>query len=159
MKAKKNTVQTVTELLTPVAEALGLKLWDVEYVREAGEMRLKITIDKDGGVGIEDCESFQRVSDPVIDEADPIAEPYIMEVSSPGLERDIKYGWHIDACAGQRVTVKLYTSYDGTKSYTGILQPDRESTVGLVLDNGDNVEFDKKSVAKINMYFDFKDLK
>lgn len=159
MKAKKNTVQVVTELLTPVAEALGLKLWDVEYVREAGEMRLKITIDKDGGVGIEDCENFQRASDPVIDEADPIAEAYIMEVSSPGLERDIKYGWHIDACAGKRVTVKLYTAYDGAKSYTGILQPDREDTVGLLLDNGENIEFDKKTVAKINMYFDFKDLK
>lgn len=159
MKAKKNTAQTVWELLTPVAESLGLQIWDVEYVREAGDMHLKVTIDKESGVGIEDCESFQRASDPILDEADPIAEPYIMEVSSPGLERDIKYDWHIDKCAGCRVTLKLYSAYCGSKTYIGELMPHREDTVGLRLDDSTIAEFEKKNVAKINMYFDFTKLK
>ncbi len=158
MKVKGNTAETVYKLLEPVAESLGLSIWDVEYVREAGDMRLKITIDKESGVGIEDCEAFQRASDPVIDIADPIAEAYIMEVSSPGLERDIKYGWHIDACAGQTVTVKLYTAFEGSKTYVGELMPDEEENVSLKLDDGRTVAFPKKSVAKINVYFDFTKL-
>ncbi len=155
MKVKGNTAETVQKLLEPVAESLGLSIWDIEYVKEAGDMRLKITIDKETGVDIEDCVDFQRLSDPVMDEADPIAEAYIMEVSSPGLEREIKYDWHIDACAGETVTVKLYSAVDGSKTYTGELLPNEEENVSLKLPDGKVMSFPKKSVAKINVYFDF----
>ncbi len=158
MKVKGNTAETVQKLLEPVAESLGLSIWDVEYVREAGEMRLKITIDKESGVNIEDCVDFQHASDPVIDEADPIADSYTMEVSSPGLEREIKYDWHIDACAGKIVTVKLYTAFEGSKTYTGELLPNEEENVSLKLEGDRTVSFPKKSVAKINLFFDYTKL-
>ncbi len=158
MRVKGNTAETVQKLLDPIAASLGLTIWDVEYVKEAGDMRLKITIDKADGVGIEDCEAFQRASDPVLDEADPIAESYIMEVSSPGLEREIRYGWHIDACAGQMVTVRLYSAVDGSKTYTGELLPDEEECVSLKLDGDRVISFPKKAVAKINVYFDFTNI-
>ncbi len=158
MKVKGNIAETVYRLLEPVAQSLGLSIWDVEYVREVGEMRLRITIDKESGVDIEDCVAFQHASDPVIDEADPITDSYTMEVSSPGLERDIKYDWHIDACAGKTVTVKLFTAFEGSKAYTGELMPNESETVSLKLEDGRTVSFPKKSVAKINLFFDYTKL-
>lgn len=76
--------ETVTALAAPVAAELGLELWDVEYVREAGQWFLRVYIDKDGGVSINDCEALSRALDPVLDEADPIPDSYVFEVSSAG---------------------------------------------------------------------------
>ena len=80
----------IEQLARPVAEQAGCQLWDVEYVREAGAQYLRVTIDKEGGVGIDDCERVSRALDPILDEADPIAESYIFEVGSAGCERALK---------------------------------------------------------------------
>ena len=87
MKSKKSIIQTVTEFASPLAEELGYIIWDIEYVKEGGKMILRFTIDKEGGVGIEDCEKFHRAVDVLIEESDPIEDAYTLEVSSPGIER------------------------------------------------------------------------
>ena len=80
----------VTELALPIVEEEGCSLWDVEYVREAGSWYLRVYIDKEGGVGIDDCERISRRLDPVLDEADPIPDSYVFEVGSAGAERELK---------------------------------------------------------------------
>ena len=95
---RKNVAGTVKALVEPVAEELGYFIWDVEFVKEGGKKILRVTIDNEEGITIEDCEKFHRGIDPILDEADPIPEAYILEVSSPGIERDLKCDEHIMAC-------------------------------------------------------------
>ena len=92
MANKKNgsVADVVTALALPIAEELGYSIWDVEYVREGADYYLRITIDNEEGITIDDCEAFSRAIDPILDEADPITDSYHLEVSSPGIERDIK---------------------------------------------------------------------
>ena len=89
----KKVTETVRELALPVVEENGCKLWDVEYVREAGQWYLRIYIDKDGGVNILDCEAISRALSDILDEADPIESSYIFEVASAGAERPLKRPW------------------------------------------------------------------
>ncbi len=153
MKSKKSIIQTVTELATPLAEQLGYILWDIEYVKEGGKQVLRFTIDKEGGVGIEDCERFHRAFDVLIDEADPIEDSYTLEVSSPGIERELKYNWHFNACIGQTVQIKLYKPVDNQKVFVGVLKDYGDN---IVIDcNGKDTVFPCTDVAKANIYFDF----
>jgi ribosome maturation factor RimP len=86
---KGGVAETVRKLVLPYAETLGLSVWDVRYVREGGAWYLRIFIDKEGGVGIEDCEKLSRAIDKPLDELDPIKESYCLEVSSPGINREL----------------------------------------------------------------------
>ena len=97
MANRKNVVTTVRELVAPVADSMGYTLWDVEFVREGARRVLRITLDKPEGINIDDCEAFHRTIDPMLDEADPIDQSYYLEVSSPGIERELKYDFHFDA--------------------------------------------------------------
>ncbi len=153
MKSKKSIIQTVTELASPLAEEQGYIIWDIEYVKEGGKQVLRFTIDKEGGVGIEDCERFHRAVELLIDEADPIEDAYTLEVSSPGIERDLKYNWHFQASIGETVQIKLYKPIDDQKVF-----------VGELLSYSDTAELacgEKKlsipvtEIAKANIYFDF----
>ena len=122
-KQKKNIAGVVRDLLEPIADELGYMLWDVEYVKEGAEMVLRITIDNEEGIDIEDCEKMHRTIDPVLDEADPIEEQYYLEVSSPGLERELKNEYHRYACEGWNVEVRLYAPLNGSKMFRGVLLP------------------------------------
>ena len=97
---KKSTAAAVDELVRPEVEARGLKLWDVRFEKEGSLWYLRIFIDKDGGVNINDCENVSRRVSDLLDEADPIEQSYILEVSSPGIERDLVKKEHFDAFAG-----------------------------------------------------------
>jgi len=112
----------VAALARPVVERAGCTLWDVEYVKEAGEWFLRVYIDKEGGVGINDCESVSRPLSDALDQADPIPGSYTFEVSSAGLDRALKRPEHFAACLGQTVDVKLYRPIDGRREYTGALE-------------------------------------
>ena len=151
----KNIAQTVRELAEPVAESIGCWLWDVEYVKEGTRKILRITIDSEEGVTIEDCENMHRAMDPILDEADPIEEAYYLEVSSPGVERELRTQIHIDACEGWNVEVKLYAPIDGVKLFRGELLPSGEEGQIRIDANGTVMEFPKDAVAKINTYFEF----
>ncbi len=151
----KNIAGVVTELIAPTAEEMGYWLWDVEFVKEGADKYLRITIDNEDGITIEDCEKFHRVIDPLLDEADPISEAYILEVSSPGIEREIKTEAHVNACEGWDVEVKLYAPVNGSKLFRGVLCGyDEEGNI--VIESGDRKQsFAPDQIAKLSTYFDF----
>lgn len=120
-KTKQNTVQTAEKLAQPVLLQLGLRLWDVRFEKEGGAWFLRYFIDKDGGVNINDCEQFSRIIDPILDAADPIDGSYSLEVSSPGVERELVKPWHFEENLGRQVTVRLIRARDGLREIAGTL--------------------------------------
>lgn len=103
-----NTVTAVTKIVKPIAERLGLILWDVRFVKEGASWYLRVFIDKESGVTLDDCEAMSRaISDP-LDQADPIDQAYFLEVSSPGIERELTRPEHFEAMKGRDVSVNLY---------------------------------------------------
>ena len=152
---KKNVVGVVTELVSPVADEMGIIIWDVEFVKEGSKKILRITIDSEEGIDINTCETFHRTIDPMLDEADPIDESYYLEVTSPGIEREIKTDEHIEMCLGEKVELKLYAPKNGSKAYTGILQGLSDEGKVIIDINGESVDFDKKEISKMHTVFDF----
>ena len=140
----------VAALAAPVVEAQDCTLWDVEYIREGGEWFLRLYIDKEGGVSINDCEAVSRPVSDLLDEADPIEGSYTFEVSSAGLERALKKPEHFAACMGAEVDVRLYRAVDGAKEFTGVLEGYED---GAVTVNGRTLE--KKDVAAVRLHVSF----
>ena len=151
----KNVAGVVKELITPMADEMGYFLWDVEFVKEGADKYLRITIDNEEGITIEDCEKFHRAIDPILDEADPISEAYILEVSSPGIERELKTPEHIDACEGWDVELKLYAPKDGSKVFRGVFCGYDEDGKIVIEIGEERTAFDPREIAKIATYFDF----
>ena len=154
-KGTKNVSQIVRELAEPLAEELGCWVWDVEFVKEGTRKILRITIDSEDGIDINVCEQLHRAIDPLLDEADPIEEAYYLEVSSPGIERELRTQIHIDACEGWDVEVKLYAAIDGLKTFRGVLLESGPEQQVRIDSNGKILEFESSAVAKINTYFEF----
>ena len=140
----------VAKLALPVVEQCGCTLWDVEYVKEAGEWFLRLYIDKEGGVGIEDCEAVSRPVSDLLDEADPIQGGYTFEVSSAGLDRALRKAEHFQACMGQKVDVRFYRPMEGRKEYTGVLTGYEDGNVSV-----DDRTFEKKDVAQVRLHVEF----
>ena len=155
MAKNPSVVTVVTDLITPVADELGYFIWDVEFVKEGGKKILRVTIDNEEGITIEDCEKLHRAIDPVLDEADPIEEAYYLEVSSPGIERDLKTDMHISACEGWDVEVRLYAPVDNSKIFRGKLMETGEDGEIRIDANGTVRQFPRAAVAKIQTYFEF----
>lgn len=154
-KNQKGVAQTVTELAEPIAKELGYILWDVEFVREGSRRILRITIDSEEGITVDDCEKMHRAMDPVLDEADPIEEAYYLEVSSPGIERDLRTDEHIFYCVGADVEVRLYAPRDGSKVFCGELLPLNEKGNIVILCGENELEFERADVAKLRTVFNF----
>ena len=142
--------ELVTKLAEPLAAELGLELWDVEYVREAGQWFLRVYVDKDGGVSINDCEALSKALDPVLDEADPIPDSYVFEVSSAGAERELKRPRDFEKFMGSAVEVRLYKAVDGSKTWTGTLSGYEDGAVRLQSGDKEYV-FEKAQVAKVRL--------
>lgn len=137
----------------PVVEGLGCALWDVEYVREGGEWFLRLYIDKEGGVGIDDCEAVSRAVDPILDQEDPIPGSYHFEVSSAGLERPLRRPEHFAWAAGKTVAVRLYRPRGGVKEWTGVLRGYEDGKI--VLDTaGGETAFEKDEVALARLHLE-----
>jgi len=150
----KNIAGSVRLLAEPLAEELGYFIWDVEFVKEGARKILRITIDNEEGITIEDCEKFHRAIDPILDEADPIEEAYYLEVSSPGIERELKNEMHLAACEGWRVEVKLYAPIDGAKVFRGELCECPEGLIVIKTEDGE-ISFEASAVAKIATVYEF----
>ena len=155
MATANRVVTAVTEAVAPVAEDLGYRLWDVEYVKEGARRVLRVTIDNDDGITIDDCEQMHRAIDPVLDAIDPIEESYDLEVSSPGIERDLRTDAHIDASVGERVEVRFFAPVEGRKTVEGVLLGRDEAGAILVETDGAPRAFPRESVAKIRTVFEF----
>ena len=141
---------TVAALAAPVVEQAGCSLWDVEYVKEAGEWFLRLYIDKEGGVGIDDCEAVSRPVSDLLDLHDPIPGSYTFEVSSAGLERALRRPEHFTACMGKTVDIKPYRPLEGKKEFTGVLEGYENGSVTV-----DGRTFEKKDVAQVRLHVDF----
>lgn len=140
----------VAEFAKPIVEAKGCLLWDVEYVKEAGQWYLRVYIDKPEGVSIDDCEAVSRAIDPVLDEKDPIAESYTFEVSSAGLDRQLKKPEHFAQFMGEEVEVRLYKPIDGAKQHVGTLLSYENGDVTIAAAN-ENKRFSKDQVAAVRL--------
>ena len=155
-KKKGNIASRVAELVREAVEECGCMLWDVEFVKEGPDHNLIIYIDKPEGISLDDCEMVNDAVEPIIDEADPIEGSYYLEISSPGLERELKTAEHIKAFIGERVMVKLYAAKDGKKAFDGIIAAFDEESSTLALDvNGEIVELTSKEYASIKTVCEF----
>jgi ribosome maturation factor RimP len=150
---KQNIATTVEELLRPTIEGLGYMLWDVEYVKIGSEMNLTITIDKEEGIWISDCETVHRAIDPILDEADPIEDAYRLNVSSKGLEPELRTDAHLLASLGEIVEIRLFAAKNGKKAYIGVLEDYVAPTISLVLENDERITFEKSEVSKISIRY------
>ncbi len=141
-------------LAEPAVIANGCTLWDVEYVREGGEWYLRLYIDKEGGVDIDDCEAVSRAVDPILDEKDPIPESYRFEVCSAGLERVLKRPSDFERFMGAAVLVKLYRPQDGQKEFAGNLTGYADGAVTVTVGTKEYT-FEKSEVALVRLRVEF----
>ena len=141
----------VSEIACPVVEEEGCTLWDVEYVKEAGTRYLRLLIDKEGGVDIEDCERISRRLDPILDETDPVPESYVFEVGSAGIDRELKRPSDFQAFLGSEVEVRLYQPINGSKVYIGTLAAYENGTT-VIESKGKLQRFDKSQTAQVRLY-------
>ena len=141
----------VAALALPIVEQAGCTLWDVEYVKEAGQWFLRVYIDKEGGVSINDCEAISRPLSDLLDQADPIEGSYTFEVSSAGADRALKKPEHFAAFLGAEVEIKLYRPREGRKEFVGLLKGFQDGNVTLEID-GDQTVFTKQEIALVRLY-------
>jgi len=153
--AKRKTEDIVREIAEPIAEEYQVELVDVEYVKEGAAWYLRAYIDKEGGVTIDDCEHVSRKLDKELDRIDIIKQSYILEVSSPGLDRPLKSERDFKRYAGETVEVKLYKPVDGQKLFKGELAGLIDGKVVIKTDEGRTIEFDMNNVAVVKRSVNF----
>lgn len=142
------TVGTVWNIAQPLAEELGLILWDVRFQKEGAEWYLRIFIDKqDGGIGIEDCVNMSHALDEPLDEADPIDRSYSLQVSSPGIERELTRDFHFTRYLGSRVIVKFIRPVNGKRVYKCTLKDYDAGLITVEFDEGGGMSFEKKEAS------------
>lgn len=146
--------EQVWQFAEPLVKENGCSLWDVEYVREGGEWFLRLYIDKEGGVDIDDCEKVSRAVDPVLDEKDPIPESYRFEVCSAGLERQLKRPSDFERFMGEPILLKTYQPKNGTKEFPSVLAGYDNGTVTVDM-NGTPIAFEKTEIALVRLRVEF----
>ena len=146
--------EIVAKIAEPVVKAHGCELWVVEYVREGDQRFLRLFLDKETGVDINDCEDISRAVDPLLDEADPIAESYHFEVCSAGLERTLKRPSDFERFMGSNITVKLYRPRNGLKEIPGVLSGYDNGKV-TVTAGKETITFEKSEVALVRLRVEF----
>lgn len=138
------------ELAEPLAQQLGLSLWDVRFVKEGADWFLRVIIDKEEGVTINDCVDLTHLLNPVLDAADPIAQSYCLEVMSPGVERELTRPEHFAAYLGEPVTVRLIRPAEsGEREFVGLLHTADGEVLSLELESGDMRQFSRKEIAAV----------
>lgn len=145
-----NTVAVCRRLAEPVAAELGLTLWDVRFVKEGASWYLRFIIDREEGVSMDDCVAMSRRMNPILDEADPIAHAYCMEVMSPGVERELTRPEHFDTCAGWPVLVRLIRPLEGAREFVGILKGLEDGDVLLETEEGER-SFPRRDISTVHV--------
>ena len=146
--------EQVAQFAEPVVKQHGCELWDVEYVREGSDYFLRLYIDKEGGVDINDCEAISRAVDPILDEKDPISGSYHFEVCSAGLERTLKRPGDFQRFMGSNITVKLYRPRNGLKEIPCVLRGYDNGRI-TVEAGKETIIFEKSEVALVRLRVEF----
>ena len=146
-----NTVKTVWEIVEPLAKELGLSIWDVRFLKEGSQWYLRVFIDKEGGVGIDDCVDLSHAIDGPLDEANPIEQAYILEVSSPGVERDLVRDEHFTAFIGEKIKVKMIRPVEGKREFSGILESYEDGNITIRLEDESGFTFTKKEASFVKL--------
>lgn len=141
-----NAAERVYSLIEETVKQQGVTLWDVRFLKEGANWYLRVFIDSEKGIGIDDCTNVSHAIDPIIDEADPIDKSYYLEVCSPGIERELTRDWHLEWAKGKKVKLRLYKALDGKKEFEGILSGVGDSLT-LTAEN-ETISFSKESVSK-----------
>ena len=149
---KKNTVTAVWELAQPIAEHLGLVLWDVRFIKEGVNWYLRIIIDReDRAVDIDDCVNMSHAIDGPLDELDPIEQAYSLQVQSPGIERELTRDFHFEKYIGEPIMIKFIHAFNGTREYKGTLLSYDNGDISMELPSGDTLDFNKKETSWIKL--------
>lgn len=151
MQKKETTAQIAERLIGPVLEELGLDLWDARFEKEGGNWYLRYFIDKPGGVNIQDCELASRAVEKLLDEADPIEQSYILEVGSPGIERELTRDRHFAECEGKAVRVTLIRPVDGRREFEGVLAGKAGDAVTIRPEGEAEITFLRKEAAHVRL--------
>lgn len=154
--ANREVYEKKTEkLLEPILAENRFELYDVEYVKEGGNWYLRVYIDKEGGITIDDCELVSRTLSDLLDKEDFIPESYILEVSSPGLGRQLKKDKHFERSIGEEVEIKLYKPIDKKKEWVGILTGFDANVLKIRIDDQNVMEIPRKDIAVVRLTIDF----
>ena len=152
--AYSKTEKKVWELAEPITVQEECFIYDVEYVKEGGVWFLRVYIDKDGGVSLDECEAVSRALSTVLDEADPIQQNYYLEVSSPGIERKLKTKEHFDRYIGETIDIGLYKAIKKSKQLTGKLISFEDDVITVEVD-GESFELPLKETTGVKLHFEF----
>lgn len=154
--AKHDVYEKRTEkLLEPIIAENNFELYDVEYVKEGSNWYLRAFIDKEGGINVNDCELVSRKLSDLLDKEDFIPDAYILEVSSPGLGRQLKKDKHFEQNIGEEVEIKLYKAIDKQKEWVGILIGYNSDALIIQIDEQNQMEILRKDIAMVRLTFDF----
>lgn len=141
------------QLIQPLIDANNFELVDVEFVKEGSDWYLRVYIDKDGGITVDDCELISRAFNEILDREDYISEQYIFEVSSPGLMRPLKKEKDYKRSVGKLIDIKLYKPVDKCKEFTGVLDSYDKDMVTIKMDDDTQKTFDRSNLAMIRLAF------
>ncbi len=154
--AKHEEYERKTEqLLEPILAKNHFELYDVEYVKEGGNWYLRIYIDKENGITVDDCVLVSRELGDLLDQHDFITDSYVLEVSSPGLGRQLKKDKHFEKSIGEEVEVKLYKAVNKKKDFVGLLHTYNAQSLILELEDGTTMEIPRAEIASVRLTFDF----
>jgi len=155
MSKRENYEKRTEAILQPIVDSMNFELVDVEYVKEAGYWYLRVYIDKEGGIAVDDCEAVSRQLGEILDKDDFIDDAYILEVSSPGLGRPLKKEKDFVRSLGEEVEVRTYRAIDRQKEFTGILKEYDKESVTLEFEDGTDMKIARTDIALIRLAFDF----
>lgn len=148
--------ERVEELVTPKIESLGYNVYDVQYAKEGKDYFLRIFIDKESGIDLNDCEKVNNEINDILDEADYIKEQYFLEISSPGIERILRKDKHLENSIGKEIQVKLFKPFNENKEWSGILEKfDNQKIAIKNIENDELIELDRKNVSLIKQKFNW----
>ena len=158
MKFKRfgGTEQKVYDLVKPITDELGYYLWDVSYEKEGALWYLRIFIDQDEGISIDDCERSTAPINEILDSTDPIPQSYMLEVGSAGLERELVKEEHFEVCCGDKVRIRFIRGTDGEKEITAVLSGADKDGVTVVCEDGTEKTYPLADIAFVKLYMEFE---
>ena len=153
---KRNDIESLTfKIAEPIVEELEIEIVDIEYIKEGPHMYLRLYIDKDGGVNLDDCQRVSEKISEALDEKDPISENYFLEVSSPGIDRPLKNDKDLKRSIGKDIEISLYKAIDEKKKLTGKLLNYDDDNIYIEYEDSKEVSIERNVISKINLAVNF----